>query len=556
MKIKILKLKKHGYDNVSRAVTWNIENLEPDKEVAYYLELNLNELQYGENKKNVEISAVASLGNNEEYSSNTETIKQIGRPSCTIKLETNLNDKYIYEDSEFEYIATIKNTGYCDIESLEIQDVLPNGITGKTISYTNDEKEVNSGIVHSATGIINIKSNEERIIKIKVTADKLADNVNELEVKNKITLSSSLMNPVVSNEVINIIRRARGKEEENYEELEENPIGNSGDTQKYSISGKVWLDEDRNGAISNEEKGIQDINIDLYNESGKKIVTTSKTTNGGEYQIPNLENGVYIAVFKYDNSKYDVTDYKKSGVDEKLNSDATKAELDDRFIAVTDRITINNENVENINLGLVNSSRFDLKLDKYINSVTLQSSNTTKKYSYNNANFAKIEVNRKTVNDTLVTIEYKINVTNEGETAGYAKQVIDYKEDSLNFNSKLNNGWSLSNGQLINTSLSNQIIKPGETKSLTLYLTKKLNENNLGTITNTAEIGETFNQNSLSDIDSTPNNKKSDEDDMSTVNLIISISTGKIIIYTSLIISTIVILGVGIYLINKKVLKS
>ena len=43
---------------------------------------------------------------------------------------------------------------------------------------------------------------------------------------------------------------------------------------------------------------------------------------------------------------------------------------------------------------------------------------------------------------------------------------------------------------------------------------------------------------------------------MSTVSVIIGIGTGKAIVYTSLVIATIAILGAGIYVINKKVLKS
>ena len=570
-------IKKVQYDSISRNVTWNIENLESDKEAIYYLEIKLNELTSDEKEKDIVMNASATINNGETAISNEEKIKQISKTSCTVKLETNLEDKYVYEENVFEYIATIKNTGYRKIESLYIQSQLPNGITGRQISYINNGEEINQDIDKSANGSIDIETGETAQIKISVTADKLANGVNELEVKNKVTISSGDLGELNSNEVTNVIKKLStpsdgedgsgdnqdnppdgGNNDGNNNEDKSNDQDSSGkeNSQNHSISGVVWLDEDRNGTKNPGEQTMQNVEVELYDESGEDVVAQGTTQNDGKYEISNLKNGKYIVVFKYDSSKYDVTDYKKLGVSEELNSNATKAELDGEFVAITDEITINSANVENINLGLVNSSTFDLKLDKYISSVTVQSSNATKKYSYNNANFAKIEVNRKTVNDTTIIVEYKINVTNEGETAGYARQVIDYKEDGLDFDAKLNRGWSVSNGQLVNSSLSNEIIKPGETKSLTLYLTKKLNENNLGTVTNTAEIGQAYNQNALSDVDSTPNNKKSGEDDMSTVSLIIGIGTGKAIIYTSLIIGTIAMLGVGIYLINKKVLKS
>ena len=125
----------------------------------------------------------------------------------------------------------------------------------------------------------------------------------------------------------------------------------------------------------------------------------------------------------------------------------------------------------------------------------------------------------------------------------------------MNFDTQLNKEWVLENGQLVNSSLAEEIINPGETKTLDLVLTKTLNEDNLGTVTNTAEIMEDSNDNLIEDIDSTPGNKNTNEDDISTVSVIISVGTGRMIIYISLIITVIGILGIGIYLIKKKVLK-
>ena len=124
----------------------------------------------------------------------------------------------------------------------------------------------------------------------------------------------------------------------------------------------------------------------------------------------------------------------------------------------------------------------------------------------------------------------------------------------MNFSTKDNKGWILENGQLINSTLEQEVIKSGESKTIELILTKKMTEDTLGTITNTAEIQEEANEFMKSDIDSTPGNKQANEDDISTVSVIIGLNTGRIILYISLTIAVIAILGVGIYLINKKVL--
>ena len=55
-------------------------------------------------------------------------------------------------------------------------------------------------------------------------------------------------------------------------------------------------------------------------------------------------------------------------------------------------------------------------------------------------------------------------------------------------------------------------------------------------------------------VDSMPGNKSANEDDYSTANVLTSIKTGGIIIYTTLTLTVIAIIGVGLYMIKKKVL--
>lgn len=74
--------------------------------------------------------------------------------------------------------------------------------------------------------------------------------------------------------------------------------------------------------------------------------------------------------------------------------------------------------------------------------------------------------------------------------------------------------------------LSDVKINPGESKEVTLILTKKMTENNLGTTYNTAEIASVSNSENLLDKDSTPNNKQNGEDDFSEADVIVNIKTG------------------------------
>ena len=153
-------------------------------------------------------------------------------------------------------------------------------------------------------------------------------------------------------------------------------------------------------------------------------------------------------------------------------------------------------------------------------------------------------------------VEYKFTITNEGAIPGYVKKLADYLPEELKFSTELNKDWyEGKDGTIYNSSLANTIINPGESKEVTLLLTKNMTEESFGLITNTAEIYETSNDYGLEDIDSKPGNKATNEDDISTANVLTTVKTGETIIYATLTLTIIAIIGVGTYLIKKKVIK-
>ena len=556
-------VQKAEYDANNQVVTWKVGDLEAGEETAVYLLIKLNAIQGEDTIKIVKNSVSVQVNNTETYYSNVEEITQISEEKCTITLSTNLTDKYLYEEDEFEYIITVENVNKLLSASVLVMDELPTGVFLVSCSYTinGETKELESNTI-SVQEVL--EPGETMVITAKVKADVLDQGVDELEIKNKATLSNPVIGEIESNEITNIIRRKNNGSGENPgenpgEEPGENPGENN---ENYNISGTAWIDQNRNGEMDNQENTLQGMTVELYDtdgnmakdNNGNDVIGT--TGSDGKYTLSNLPQGNYIAIFRYDNRNYELTEYKKSGVTEELNSDVITASLNGVTVATTDNIQITNNDITDINIGLVESNKFDLRLNKYISAITVQGNGTTKKYGYNNTDFAKIEVDRKTINNSTVTIEYKISVTNEGEIAGYANKVVDYLSSDLNFNAQLNKDWVLENGQLVNSSLAEEIINPGETKTLDLVLTKTLNEDNLGTVTNTAEIMEDSNDNLIEDIDSSPGNKNTNEDDISTVSVIISVGTGRAILYTCLIITIIAMLGIGIYLIREKVLKT
>ncbi len=139
-------------------------------------------------------------------------------------------------------------------------------------------------------------------------------------------------------------------------------------------------------------------------------------------------------------------------------------------------------------------------------------------------------------------VEYDLQITNEGDVDGYVEDVIDYLPDGLVFTSETNKDWYMDGNKVLhNKSIADQVIKPGETKT--------------GTIENIGEIGSSRNLLGIAEHDSIAGNKKAGEDDMSTASLIVSIATGSPIMYIGIVVATMIVLGLGIYIINKKVLK-
>ena len=181
---------------------------------------------------------------------------------------------------------------------------------------------------------------------------------------------------------------------------------------------------------------------------------------------------------------------------------------------------------------------------------------------------AKVELDKKKLNKTVVKFVYKIRVTNEGEIPGYATEVTDYIPEGLEIHVEDGNnkqyGWVKSgDDKIVTRALETVLLNPGESKELEVTFRWINSEKNLGQKINIAEISEDANDYNTDDIDSTPNNKENpykeeQEDDDDFALVILSLKTGatQFMSYFTLITITLAIVGGGIILIKKYVLKS
>ena len=309
------------------------------------------------------------------------------------------------------------------------------------------------------------------------------------------------------------------------------------------------------------ESLLSGIKVSLVNSETGVITKSITTDSAGSYTFSGVENGNYLIVFDYDTSRYTVTSYKKDGVSASVNSDAiiTKVEQDgvSRTAAITDVITVENGSVSGIDIGLVLSDKFDLKLDKEITKVMVQNaSGATSTDEYEGTTFAKTEIASKHLSGSTVYIEYKFTVTNAGEIAGYAKKLVDYIPEGMTFNSSLeaNKDWYTgTDGNLYSTAFENVELAPGESQTIKLVLTKQITEENTGIVNNLAEICEDYNIYGISDINSTPGNKAQGENDLGSADVAILIKTGEQLIYISVIITTILLGSIVVFIAYNKI---
>jgi len=531
-------------------VTYNLEKLSREGNTEIVLEVTASE------KCSDEVYVKVTGDNVLEHKSNKLELN-ICKSNIEVKQESTIPEGYVSIGDEIEYKIEVKNTGDLDATNVQIIDVLPDGMKYLKTSYEigGTERTIKNLNNNQTKVELNVPAGQTLDMTVKVKADETNIEKQATNIVKVIDAGTEIESNVITHTI------------------EAKTLGNTQNGQNsieirdtYKISGTAWLDKNENGIKDNEEAVLAGITVMLLDKQTGNIAKDANqqelntTTEGtGKYIFRNLNKGEYIVVFVYDTVKYVVTDYKKENVEENKNSDVVNMKItmneQEKLVAVSDNLSVTDKNIYNIDIGLKEISGFDLKLDKYVSKITVRNTKGTKTYNYENTKMAKIEVDSKVAKETTLIIEYKVIVTNEGGIAGYAKKIVDYIPKELKFSSELNSSWYLAeDGNVYSSELSNIKIEPGQSKELTLVLTKQITGENTGLINNNAEIAESYNDYGTADSDSTAGNKQSAEDDMANADVYIGVKTGSPVTYIGLSIVLMMILAIGAYLINTKIL--
>lgn len=509
------------------------------KKINYEFLLKLNVTPKTEIEQKA-LSAVVTC-NKKSQSVSTEIV-QVKAEKVDINLSTNFEDgQEVKNGDSVEYTISLKNSGtYTTARTVKVQYANEFDLSELDVKVNGNEVTENN-FLYSSKGLVSLIVDipEKSTVEVKISAP--------------ISIESAIESKQITNSV----------EIEDFKKSFTYYLGSYDDNgnlipdvieKKYKISGTAWLDSSKEGRMDENESKISSIPVKAVDKNGNVVCNTT-TSQDGTYKLENLPEGEYTVIFEYDTSKYSLTTYEGTGIEESVNSNVVKGTYEGKTVATTDTIEITDKNIANINIGLMEGSNFDLSLNKKVKQISMANTKKTQTKKYD-TQLAKIDLDYKYINNTKVAIEYEITITNEGDIPGYATKIVDYLPEGFDFSTELNKDWYTSTNKNIETkALANTIINPGESKTVTLVLTKNMNENGNGIYSNTAEIAEDYNEYGQADTDSTPGNNKEGEDDQSSANVILGLKTGGPVTYITLTISIMAIICVAAYEINKRVLK-
>lgn len=412
-----------------RKVTVKVGDVDGERGKTLIINTKVGKLANEVYKKEVTITSNIKADNTE-----TENIDDISvtinKPGINVTQASNIPEgTTISAGEDFVYTFTIQNLSDIYLNDVEFTDALPTEVTFKYLEIVYEDGTIDSSFDINSDGSINTKFYLSAGQKVTINVHVVANSIeNDTEISNKAKFTHEDIGEVETNSVSHTVKH--------FEKTDVNvdPDDNHKETRK--VIGTVWVDANKDGVKDANEQRVSGVKVLLLNNNTSNIAMNSNneqciTTTGtdGSYMFNNVPQGKYSVIFFYDSANYSPTTYKKSGVSDEQNSDAIDKTVNyegkDQIAAVTEEIVLADTNQFNIDLGIVEDAKFDLKLDKVVQAITVNNGKNTKEHVYN-SKLAKLDFESKYANTSSMVVEYKFTITNEGGIAGYVKKLADY----------------------------------------------------------------------------------------------------------------------------------
>ena len=347
-----------------------------------------------------------------------------------------------------------------------------------------------------------------------------------------------------------------------YKHTKEPVIVHTNDTVIYTI--RVYNEGSKDGYATQIKDDIPEgLEFIPYNETnkmyewkmldaeGKETLDVSKvksvvTNYCSKDKETEKRQNLMLAFERPDGTTFDTPEYKDVKIAFKvvepttsdrilINHAQISEQTDKKGIHREDRDSTPNEwkGEDDEDIEKVRVLYFDLALRKWVtNTMVTENGKTFVTETGHHAEddpeeVVKVDLKKSKINSVVVKFEYKVRITNEGEIAGYAKEIKDRIPDGLEFEEADNPNWKmLEDGTVVTDELKDKLLQPGESAEVIIVLKWINSPTNLGVKINFAEISKDHNDYGTPDIDSTPNNNVPGEDDIDDAPVMLTVKTG------------------------------
>ena len=347
-----------------------------------------------------------------------------------------------------------------------------------------------------------------------------------------------------------------------YKHTKEPVIVHTNDTVIYTI--RVYNEGSKDGYATQIKDDIPEgLEFIPYNETnkmyewkmldaeGKETLDVSKvksvvTNYCSKDKETEKRQNLMLAFERPDGTTFDTPEYKDVKIAFKvvepttsdrilINHAQISEQTDKKGIHREDRDSTPNEwkGEDDEDIEKVRVLYFDLALRKWVtNTMVTENGQTFVTETGHHAEddpeeVVKVDLKKSKINSVVVKFEYKVRITNEGEIAGYAKEIKDRIPDGLEFEEADNPNWKmLEDGTVVTDELKDKLLQPGESAEVIIVLKWINSPTNLGVKINFAEISKDHNDYGTPDIDSTPNNNVPGEDDIDDAPVMLTVKTG------------------------------
>ena len=507
--------------------------------------------------------------------------------------------KVTFEDGKSQELITDEN-GKLNIEDIAITKEGKEIITIEEIEAPEHYNKLFDTLKIEITKVL--EGQKYKISDIKIlTQDieefvdiKLEDGTIKVTVKNKKKIFDLALRKFITavndNEVTNRIPELSMGEDGNikYDHTKDPVEVENGNIVTYTLR---IFNEGEIAGYANKVKddvpeGLEFLPENEINKEYRWVQSEDKNSIETDYLSKEQEKTEGANLIKAFDKEAGITDKNPDYRDLKIAFKVTEPNTSDRIIVNTAEITDdrddNNDPVEDkdsipgnnnewnkeddLDKEFIKVKYFDLSLKKWVSKAIVTNEDGSQTVietghtgDENPEPPAKVDLGRQDINKVTVKFEFKIKITNEGEIAGYAKEVTDYIPEGLKFIQEDNPLWyprePLNGKERVGTKqLENTLLQPGENATISILLTWINDPNNMGLKTNIAEISQDYNDSHTPDIDSTPDNFENGEDDIDDAPVMLTIRLGDAQVYIGLGFIVIAMLTSGIWAIKKYVL--